>query len=132
MLNFYHLGKKIPDNAVYIGRKQAAHGLEQSVFANPEWLPPGSSEEDRQANLGRYRQHLVKLVQSGKVTTEDLLALENRDVVCFCAPKACHGDVVSEAVAWAVKQRDAALRASGSENAPALAASPPRRPTPGG
>lgn len=105
VLNYYHIGKTIPEGAVYIGRAQPAKGLSGSKFANPEWLPPGSSEEDRGANLNRYRKWLVNQVKSGKITHEDLLALEGRDLVCFCKPKACHGDVVSEAVAWAVKQR---------------------------
>jgi hypothetical protein len=107
ILNFYAIGKTIPENAVYIGRKNSAAGLEQSKFANPEPLAKGSSEQERQANLGRYRQWLVTQVKTGRISADDLLELKDKDLVCFCSPKACHGDVVKEAVGWAVKNQEA-------------------------
>lgn len=106
VLNYYHLNKIIPEGAVYIGRAQPHIGLTGSIFANPNPLAKGASDEAREENLGRYRQQLVAKVKSGAIKMEDLLALEGRDLVCFCAPKRCHGNVVSEAVEWAVKQRD--------------------------
>lgn len=104
VLNFYHIGKIIPENAVYIGRARAQDNLQKSKFANPEWLPPKSSEEDRQANLKRYTQWLSDQVKTGAITMDDLLELQDKDLVCFCKPKACHGDIVLQAVNWAIKQ----------------------------
>lgn len=48
VLNFYHLSKVIPDNAVYIGRAMPHFGLKQSKFANPFKL---SKEEPRGPQL---------------------------------------------------------------------------------
>ena len=98
VLNFYHLSKVIPDNAVYIGRAMPQFGLKQSKFANPFKL---SKEEPRGATIERYRVWLWGQIRSGKITIEDLLALEGRDLVCFCHPQPCHGDVIEAAVKWA-------------------------------
>lgn len=98
VLNFYHLGKKIPEGAEYIGRKMPHLGLKQSKFANPFKLSP---EEPRGATIERYRLWLWQQIKDGKITIEDLLALEGRDLVCFCKPQPCHGDVIESAVKWA-------------------------------
>lgn len=98
VLNFYHLRKVIPENAVYIGRSMPHFGLKQSKFANPFKL---SKEEPRGATIERYRVWLWGQIRSGKITIEDLLALEGKDLVCFCHPHPCHGDVIEAAVKWA-------------------------------
>lgn len=100
VMNFYHLGKKIPENAVYIGRRMPHFGLQQSKFANPFKL---SDDEPRGATIERYRVWLWEQIRSGKITIEDLLALEGKDLVCFCHPHPCHGDVIEAAVKWARK-----------------------------
>lgn len=98
VLNFYHLSKVIPENAEYIGRSMPHFGLKQSKFANPFKL---SKEEPRGATIERYRVWLWQQIRSGKITIEDLLALEGKDLVCFCHPHPCHGDVLEAAVKWA-------------------------------
>lgn len=118
VLNFYHLNKVIPDTAVYVGRRNVKFGLPQSPFANPE---PLKDESDRAANLQRYQGWLWNNLKTGRITEAQLLELEHKDVVCYCAPKACHGDVVSRAVAWAVRRRDAGL--TGTPVAPHASAS---------
>ena len=35
---------------------------------------------------------------------EDLLALDGKDLVCWCAPYRCHGDTIMKAIEWAKKQ----------------------------
>lgn len=105
VLNFYHLGKVIPEGAVYIGRSMPSLGLKASKFANPYRL---NDNETRGATIERYRVYLWKEIRAGRITMQDLLDLEGKDVVCFCKHKtkevACHGDVVLAAVKWAVKR----------------------------
>jgi len=36
---------------------------------------------------------------------DELLELEGLDLVCYCAPQACHGDVLVRMVAQAIKRR---------------------------
>lgn len=102
ILNFYHLNKTVPEGAVYIGRRMPHFGLQQSKFANPFKL---SKDEARGATIERYRVWLWEQIKSGKITIEDLLDLEGKDLVCFCKqPKkevACHGDVIEAAIKWA-------------------------------
>lgn len=107
ILNFYHLSKVIPEGAEYIGRAMPHFGLKQSKFANPFKL---TDAEPRGATIERYRKWLWEQIRSGKITLEDLLELEGRDLVCFCKQPnkevACHGDVVAAAVRWAVNERN--------------------------
>lgn len=98
VLNFYHIGKLIPAGAEYIGRPMAKLGLKGSIFANPFKLEKGAP---RQPVIDQYRVWLWDQIRSGKITIEDLLALEDKDLVCFCHPQPCHGDVVEAAIKWA-------------------------------
>lgn len=34
------------------------------------------------------------------------IGVEGKDVVCFCSPQKCHGDVLVAAVAWARREYD--------------------------
>lgn len=108
ILNFYHLGKKIPDGAVYIGRSMPHMGLQGSLFANPFKLTKGlkgeAAEKEREEILEKYRQYLFNKIKKNEITLEDLVALKDSDLVCFCAPQRCHGHVLRSAVAWACKQ----------------------------
>lgn len=107
VLNFYHLGKVIPPGAEYIGRAMPHYGLKASKFANPFKLKDG---EPRGSTIQRYKEWLWEQIRSGKITLEDLLSLENKDLVCFCKQPnkevACHGDVLVAAVSWARKEWD--------------------------
>lgn len=100
VLNFYALGKKIPENAVYIGRTSAKHGLEGSIYANPF---PMRTEAERPQVIQKYRRWLAEQVSRGEITKQQLAELHGKDFVCYCAPKACHGDVLKSAVEWAVR-----------------------------
>jgi predicted NAD-dependent protein-ADP-ribosyltransferase YbiA (DUF1768 family) len=101
VLNFYHEGLVIPDGAVYIGRTMKKHGLVGHKLANPFKLSEG---EPRGSTIARYRAWLWGQIKEGKITVQDLLDLRGKDVVCFCHPQPCHGDVVLKAVEWAVRR----------------------------
>ena len=84
----------IPPGAVYIGRG--------SKWGNPFKL---TTEADRPRVIARYREHLAEQVRAGTVTMDELRELKDRPLVCFCKPKPCHGDVLAQAVEWALGQR---------------------------
>lgn len=80
VLNKYKEG--IPAGAVYIGRP--------SKWGNPFVI---GKDGDREEVIAKYRQWLLTqpaLVEAAK------RELAGKDLVCFCAPKSCHGDVLLE------------------------------------
>ncbi len=79
---------------VYIGRG--------SLFGNPF---PITDTVDRARAIAAYRIWLWKQIKAGRITKEQLLALDGKRLGCFCAPKACHGDVLIKAIQWAKENR---------------------------
>ena len=91
VLNKHQAG--VPEGAVYIGRG--------SKWGNPFRIGP---DGDRAAVIAKYELWLAdqrRLLRS-------LDELRGRDLVCFCAPAACHGDLLlrlanaarDERIAW--------------------------------
>lgn len=58
-------------------------------------------EADRPLVIAEYRRWLWHQIKTGSVTKVDLLALRGKRLLCHCAPKACHGDVLAAAAEWA-------------------------------
>lgn len=79
---------------VYIGRR--GHGLD-GPFGNPF---PLHDERDRDAVLDQYREWLWRQLRSNRAFATAVAALHGKTLVCFCAPKACHGDVLAAAANW--------------------------------
>ena len=75
---------------VYIGRP--------GPWGNPFAL---RKESERNEVVRRYRTWLAAQVRSGEITRSALAALAQKTLVCWCAPKACHGDVLAKAAEWA-------------------------------
>ena len=75
---------------VYIGRG--------SHWGNPFVI---GKDGDRDQVIAKYKDLLKQRLRSGDVTRADLLALDGKKLGCFCKPKACHGDVLVDAVEWA-------------------------------
>lgn len=103
MVNFYHIGQKIPEDGVYIGRFNYKFNLEGSIFANPF---PVRKPEERGTTIEKYREWLWNQVKDGKITKEDILKLKDKKLVCYCKPKACHGDVVKDLVNFVIENGD--------------------------
>lgn len=101
VLNFYKIGKTIPDSAVYIGRQNKQYGLERSKFANPF---PITEYQDRDTVIKMYRSWLWNKIKLKEITVQELLDLDSKDLVCYCSPHPCHGDVLVKAVEWAKTQ----------------------------
>lgn len=79
VLNYYKIGKVIPDGAVSIARP--------SKWGNPFIV---SDEIPRGVAVEMYRTWVYTQPWLLKAIREEL---RGKDLVCTCAPLACHGDV---------------------------------------
>ena len=83
---------------VYIGR--SGQGL-VSKWGNPFRI---GKDGDRDTVISKYRDLLWSRIKDGKIKQSDLLSLKGKTLGCFCKPQSCHGDVIAEAVLWAIEQ----------------------------
>jgi uncharacterized protein DUF4326 len=103
MIRVINIKSGIPDYtpAVYIGRKMP--GRPGSPLANPFKLERDNWNE-RCAVLHKYRDWLQEQMESDTPARREIerLALLARNgpllLLCWCAPRICHGDVVKEFV----------------------------------
>ena len=77
VLNKHHTG--VPAGAVYIGRG--------SKWGNPFRIGP---DGDRAAVIAKFERWLADQHHLLRALDE----LRGRDLVCFCAPLPCHGDLL--------------------------------------
>lgn len=77
--------KKNEPYDVYIGRGRG------SIWGNPFVV---GADGDRLQVIEKYRRHLKKSPE----LMAALPSLKGKRLGCFCAPKACHGDVIVEFV----------------------------------
>ena len=82
---------QVGPNEVYIS-SQTRDGWRKSKWGNPFRLPHNASTEQRAEVIAMYRRWL--LGQSGLMAA--LPELRGKDLLCWCAPEACHGDVLIE------------------------------------
>lgn len=80
---------------VYIGRG--------SPLGNPYPINDAIGDT-RQVVIARYRLWLWAEIKAGRVTLDYLRSLDGKRLGCYCAPKYCHGDIITQAVAWAKEQ----------------------------
>lgn len=91
VLNMVALGypKKMPPGAVYVGRGRG------SKFGNPFEMPRDGSREEV---IQKYEAWLLHCDENSLIpmglTFDDLISLSGKDLVCWCAPEACHADVL--------------------------------------
>ena len=78
-----------PDGAVYIGRPVPSKRIRGSKWANPYPLRRNGTRKEGAQVIAKYERHLY---DSGLV--KDVHELRGRDLVCWCAPEPCHGDVL--------------------------------------
>lgn len=62
---------------------------------------------NREQVIARYRRQLWDDVATCRVSVSALAALHGKRLGCYCAPQACHGDVLARAAAWAAAQVEA-------------------------
>lgn len=90
VVNKYKVNMDDPD-IVYIGRG--------SIWGNPYPMKAKSLEE-RMRVIDQYRRHLWHQIQTDEVTAEMIMALDGKRLACYCAPRACHGDVLVDCLNW--------------------------------
>lgn len=73
---------QIPPNAVYIGRP--------SIWGNPFIISWTLTRKDV---VTMYKTYLLSSPELLKKAREELVG---KDLVCFCAPLPCHGDILLE------------------------------------
>lgn len=98
VLNFYKIGLKIPEGSIYIGRPNYKFGLKGSKYHNP------FKRSETTDCVEQYRKYLWQEIKKGNITIEELANLEGLNLVCYCKPKACHGDVLLAAIKWASQE----------------------------
>lgn len=80
------------DEYVYIGRGNTTYLLLSSPWSNPFKLQEDTPEL-RAAAIRNYRTYIEKRL-ADKGDEMNLEALRGKTLVCWCAPKACHGHVL--------------------------------------
>lgn len=73
-----------PETYVYIGRKSGS--LPESLFANPYPV----AEHGRDRAIAMYRGYVLASPHIMRAIPK----LTGKILVCFCKPRACHGDVL--------------------------------------
>jgi hypothetical protein len=75
----------IPDGAVSIGRP--------SVFGNPFVI---GEDGDRETVVVKLREYAIDRAYRDPAFRQAVAGLVGNDLVCWCAPALCHGDVLVE------------------------------------
>jgi uncharacterized protein DUF4326 len=78
VLNASDVGK-YPPNSVYIGRP--------SKWGNPFYL---GKDQAREEVIDTYYEYVI----DNALLMESLYELVDKDLICWCAPLPCHGDVL--------------------------------------
>ena len=76
---------KCPKDAVYVGRP--------SKWGNPFAIGRDGTREEV---IAKYREHVDNLRHTSDLFIADLVELRGKDLICWCAPLACHADVLLE------------------------------------
>jgi len=90
------------ENQIYIGRKCKQHSA--SVLANPYLI---NRDGTREEVLEKYRRWLWEEFKKNgvvKLELERIVSLvkqgKNIELVCWCHPAQCHGDIIKKCIAW--------------------------------
>lgn len=81
----------VPEGAEYVGRRDPWGRIEGSKFANPF----SAKRYGREGAIERYREHLTSRPDLVEAARRELAG---KDLACWCAPEACHADVLVEFV----------------------------------
>lgn len=87
------------DTHVYIGRP--------GFWGNPIKLNYkckicGKIHSKNGSTLDCYKTYLLNRINNESDFIEKLKELDGKILVCWCAPNKCHGDILAEAIMWAV------------------------------
>ena len=54
--------------------------------------------------IAKYRARLWREIRAGRIDLDELAALHDRRLACWCAPEPCHGHVLAFAARWAAQR----------------------------
>jgi hypothetical protein len=93
---------------IYIGRANKSYNLPASILQNKFAIGKDSSREEV---IEKYRKWLWDEVQKRAEVFEELVRIarqvkagESVQLVCWCKPLKCHGDVVKRCVEWMIRE----------------------------
>ena len=99
VVNIYHLadGWKDDSSYAYIGR--AGHGL-PGTFRNDHYVEPRkcfkcNTIHKRGEAVEAFKHDFIVRVKSDPEFVKQLLTIRGKQLVCFCSPRSCHGDVIA-------------------------------------
>lgn len=78
---------KVP--GIYIGRKGKG---QDGYFGNPF---RAKDESQREEVIALYRKYFYKRIAEDDEFYNRIVALSGSVLLCFCAPKKCHGNVIA-------------------------------------
>jgi hypothetical protein len=98
----------ISEDSVYIGRGNKTYNLKCSPLANPFNI---GKKFTRETSLFNYKHWLINSYASKKGPAyKELMRLlklyksnPNLNLVCWCSPQACHGEVIKQVLNWCLK-----------------------------
>ena len=79
---------KYPKDAIYIGRP--------SKWGNPFEIGKHGTREEVVEKYKKYAE--MRFHEPDDIFREHLKALKNKDLLCWCAPEACHGDILLDLI----------------------------------
>lgn len=97
--------RAIPDirpDDVYIGRASSFHVVLAKTEGNKIagfsgcFGNPFHGEGTREEHVAQFRAYAIGRVEHDTQYRERVASLHGRRLLCFCAPKSCHGDVLAE------------------------------------
>lgn len=94
VLNIRRIDKDLHTDAVYIGRGRG------SILGNPfTYLHVDGTLAEfqcrtREESIERFELYARERIQHDPVYRQAVVNLWGKDLLCFCAPQACHGDIL--------------------------------------
>lgn len=88
----YAAAAKLEPSFFYIGREMRQHGLDCSEWANLAKI----TEDTPEARAWAVRDYALRKLDDPNRC--DLGSLAGRSLLCWCAPKICHGDALVELI----------------------------------
>ena len=71
-------------------------------WGNP--FPVSRRYGNRDDVIERYRRDLWRRIRSGELPLDDLAAIADTPLACWCHPKPCHAAVLARAARWAAEE----------------------------
>jgi hypothetical protein len=95
----------LSDELHYIGRPNAKTNWKGSALGNPFVMGKDGTRQECCAKYRKWLWEKLNSYQPGAVLSPELaelvqLCINKPNLVCWCAPQACHGDVLCKAIAW--------------------------------